>query len=600
MSMPTALQTTCHREHLRKRCFIFVFSVLAAWLTGGLSALQAAEKFNVLFVAVDDLRPELGCYGNQIIKTPNIDRLAARSLLFERAYCAQAVCSPSRTAIMTGLRPDTTKVWDLNTHFRAAVPDCITLPQRFKAEGWRCEALGKIYHPGFEDGLSWSVPHWYPGGRTVDTDPNDWSKKIIVAPNSRSSASKPAAGKSSPNQSQNAATGNKGPAFEISDKTDEELNDGATANEAVARLATLKSQGQPFFLAVGFLKPHLPFVAPKQYWDLYDPDQIPEPATDRLPKGTASFVGHTNGELHSYAGVPKGNPIPADYARTLRHGYYACVSYTDAQIGRVLDALDKQGLSDNTIIVLWGDHGWQLGDHGLWHKHTNFEIATRSPLLISIPGSASRGQHCAAPVEFVDVYPTLTELCGLAVDAGLEGKSLKPFLDQPDAAMLKPAISVYPRTSPDHGGALMGYSVRTEGWRATFWRKRNGSEVAYTELYDEQNDPAETINLAEQPEHAERLKVLAKYLPPAGSDAPNPNSATKPSKTTKKPDPNAGEDRASRFARLYPGKEQLTLAEYLAGQGQDKIAAQQRFNKFDTDQDGLVTRAEFISGGSAK
>ncbi len=283
MSMPTTLLPTSHRKHLIKLRFIFVLFLLATWLTSGLSALQAAEKLNVLFIAVDDLRPELGCYGNQVIKTPNIDRLAARSLLFDRAYCAQAVCSPSRTAIMTGLRPDTTKVWDLNTHFRAAVPDCITLPQRFKTQGWQCEALGKIYHPGFEDGLSWSVPHWYPGGRTVDTDPNDWSKKIITTPASKSSAARHRQ-TSSANKGQNATTGNKGPAFEISLKTDNELNDGATATEAVTRLAALKSQGQPFFLAVGFLKPHLPFIAPKKYWDLYEPDQILDPKRTRCLK----------------------------------------------------------------------------------------------------------------------------------------------------------------------------------------------------------------------------------------------------------------------------------------------------------------------------
>ncbi len=266
----------------------------------------------------------------------------------------------------------------------------------------------------------------------------------------------------------------------------------------------------------------------------------------------------------------------------------------------MLDALDQHGLTDSTIIVLWGDHGWQLGDHGLWHKHTNFEIATRSPLLISVPGSASQGHRCAAPVEFVDVYPTLTELCGLSIDAGLEGKSLKPFLDRPDASMLKPAISVYPRTSPDHGGALMGYSIRTERWRATFWRKRNGSEITYTELYDEQNDPAETINLAEQDEHAGLIEALAKHLPATGSDSPNPKPAMKTTEGTKKPDTNFGEDRVSRFARLYPGKEQLTLDEYLAGQGKDKAAAQERFRKFDLNQDGLVTREEFIHGGSTK
>lgn len=554
----------------------------------GMAATAAAQsKPNVLFIAVDDLRPDIGCYGNKVAKTPSIDRLAARGLVFDRAYCAQAVCSPSRTAIMTGLRPDTTKVWDLNTHFRSAVPDCVTLPEHFKSNGWHCEALGKIYHPGFEDGRSWSVPHWYARGRTVDTDSKDWSRQIVAQHPVQVTeyAAKPEADSAN-------GTAKKGPAYEVSPKEDDQLPDGATAAQAVKRMAALKEKGEPFFMAVGFQKPHLPFVAPKKYWDLLDPNQIPMPATDKLPDGTAEFVGHVNGELHSYVGVPKGNPIPADFAKTLRHGYYACVSYTDAQIGRLLDALDKNGLSDDTIIVLWGDHGWQLGDHGLWHKHTNFELAARAPLLISVPKSASRGQKCAAPVEFVDVYPTLAELCGLKLPAELAGKSLKTYLDNPAAPMQKPAISVYPRNSPEHGGALMGYSVRTERWRATFWRKRSSSDIGYTELYDEQNDAAETVNLAERTEHAVLLTSLKKFLPEVGSDAPGPKSTN----ATKKADP-AGEDRQARFARMYPGKEQLTLDEYLAGQGGDKAVAKDRFKKFDRNGDGVVTRQEFIANG---
>ncbi len=318
------------------------------------------------------------------------------------------------------------------------------------------------------------------------------------------------------------------------------------------------------------------------------------PATDSLPEGTAPFVGHINGELHSYAGIPAGNPIPTDVAQKLRHGYYACISYTDAQIGRLLDALDEHGLADNTIVVLWGDHGWQLGDHGLWHKHTNFELATRAPLMICVPGGTSHGQKCAAPVEFVDVYPTLTQLCGLPTPAQLAGQSLVTFLDNPQAPMQKPAISVYPRSSSEYGGALMGYSIRTERWRATFWRKRNSAEVPYIELYDEQNDPAETVNLAGKPEHSALLESLKSYLPATGSDAAVESvNAAKKGKGKNAP----GEDRQARFARLYPGKEQLTLEEYLAGQGGDKTAAKQRFQRFDANNDGVVTRQEFINNG---
>ncbi len=567
----------------------FLFAAVAA------DAAPAARP-NVLFIAVDDMRPELGCYGNTVVKTPNIDRLATRGMVFNHAYCQQAVCSPSRSSLLTGRRPDATKVWDLNTHFRVALPDAITLPQHFKENGYHCEALSKIYHHGFEDGRSWNVPHWYPAGYSVDVDPADWTKRtstrheVSVKEYSEKSAVEPA------DNDKRVAKGKApktGPAFEVSPKADDELPDGATAAEAVKRLHALKQKGEPFFLAVGFLKPHLPFVSPKKYWDLYDPDKIPLPAIDHLPEGAPAFAGHDNGELHAYPGVPKGNPIPADFAKQLRHGYYAAISFTDANIGRLLDALDKEGLADNTVVVLWGDHGWQLGDHGLWHKHTNFELATRAPLLISVPHAKSAGQKCDAPVEFVDVYPTLADVCGLSIPAGLDGQSLKPFIENPSAAKKKVAISQYPRPHPE--GQLMGYSIRDERWRCTFWRVRSGEKIVATELYDEVNDPAETVSLAGKPEHAARIAEFAGLLPPVGSSMPGakkPQPAAKPSAKAAAAD----EPRDVRYDRLYPGKAKLTLDEYLAKQS-SKEEAKARFEKFDADKDGFVTREEFITGG---
>ena len=487
-----------------------------------LALARSAEnttKPNVLFIVVDDLRPEMGCYGNKIVKTPNLDRLAARGMVFNRAYCQQAVCSPSRSSLMTGRRPDATRVWDLETHFRVALPDAITLPQHFKANGYYCAALSKVYHRGFEDGRSWSEPHWYPNGKTVDTDPKDWSKRITK--NTGPGVEEYSKGKmpednDKPNVRPNGKPAKIGPAFEVSPKNDDELPDGFTAKEAVKRLHDLKAKKEPFFLAVGFLKPHLPFVAPKKYWDLYDPATIPLPTIEKLPQGAPSFAGHANGELHNYVGVPAGNPIPADFAQKLRHGYYACISYADAQIGRLLDALDKEGLADNTIIVLWGDHGWQLGDHGLWHKHTNFELAARAPLLVSVPKQKTAGQKCDSPVEFVDVYPTLAEICGLPIPKGLDGTSLKPLLENPAAETAKTvAISQYPRSvGKTDLGQLMGYSIRDERWRLTVWRNRKDGKIAATELYDEKNDPAETVNLAEKPEHKAIIESLSKHLPP--------------------------------------------------------------------------------------
>lgn len=561
-----------------------------------LSAL-AEKPMNVLFIAVDDLRPDIGCYGVTHAKTPHIDRLAARGVVFDRAYCAQAVCSPSRTAMLTGLRPDTTKVWDLETHFRDAQPDCVTLPQHFRQNGYHTSALGKIEHHGYEDGPSWSEPRWFPSGEMVKVDEKDWTKHTVTRVQGVGSEfAKPVSVVSAAKGGKKKAK--QGPAYEVSPKSDDELPDGAVAAEAVRRLAALKAAGRPFFFGVGFVKPHLPFVAPKKYWDMHDAEKIPGPAFESYPAGTPDFVGHTNGELRSYPGTPKENPIPADFAKTLRHGYNACISFTDAQIGRVLDALDKEGLAESTVVVLWGDHGWQLGDHGLWHKHTNFEVATRSPLVIALPKSAAAGGHCAAPVEFVDVYPTLAEVCGLQVPQGLAGMSLKPYLENPAAQMQKPAISVYPKTSKDHGGSLMGYSVRTERWRCTFWRKRNTAEVGFIELYDDENDPAETVNLASKPEHAELIVSLKKHLPLAGNDAPPVRSGKSVQKAGGKPKGyDANEPRDKRYDRLYPNKAKLNEAEYLAGQGGDKAEAKARFVKLDGDKDGYVTRDEFIRSG---
>ena len=584
-------------------------TILAALMLAPLAALHAASKPNVLFIAVDDLRPEMGCYGNKVVKTPNLDRIAARGMVFNRAYVQQAVCSPSRTSLLTGRRPDATKVWDLETHFRVALPNTVTLPQHFKANGYHTAALSKIYHKGFEDGRSWNEPHWYPSGNAVDTDPVDWTKQIktkhSVTVEEYSKAVSPD-DNDKPATRPNGKPAKRGPAFEVSPKSDDELPDGATAAEAVKRLHDLKTKGKPFFLAVGFLKPHLPFVAPKKYWDLYDPNQIPVPAFDRLPAGAPEFAGHNNGELHNYPGVPKENPIPADFAKQLRHGYYACISYTDAQIGKVLDALEKEGLADNTIIVLWGDHGWQLGEHGLWHKHTNFEIAARAPLLISVPKQKTAGQKCNAPVEFVDVYPTLADLCGLPKPTGLAGSSLKPFIENPATPMAKVAISQYPRNA-GQAGAVMGYSIRDERWRATFWRERTGSKIVATELYDEQNDPNETVNLAAKPEHKALLETLAKSLPPVLTEpapakasskkngkAAAAKSAAAPAKTA---DAATADERGPKFDKLDAAKAGKITRDYYTSHQSDAKAAGERFDKWDANRDGFLTRQEFVTQG---
>lgn len=600
MPQSVALLPSSCSSPVSQSCWLTIrlLLIMASWVTA-ISPSLSGEKPNILFIAVDDLRPEIGCYGNTIVKTPNIDRIAARGIVFRKAYCQQAVCSPSRTAIMTGLRPDVTKVWDLETHFRVAQPDCITLPQHFKANGYHCAALNKIYHRGFEDGRSWSEPHWYSNGKSIDTDLMDHTKKIItdhdVAVTEYSQATEEGPSRN------NGKSPKKGPAFEVSPKSDDELPDGAAANEAVKRIRALKHSEKPFFLAVGFAKPHLPFVAPKKYWDLYNPDTIPVPTIDDLPEGCPTFAGHTNGELHAYPGVPKENPIPAEFARTLRHGYYACISYTDTQIGKMLDALEQEGLADNTIIVLWGDHGWQLGEHGLWHKHTNFEIAARAPLLISAPKSKTAGMSCEAPVEFVDVYPTLVELCGLPPAANINGASLKKFIDDPSALSADVAISQYPRNDPATGTPLMGYSIRDNRWRATFWRDRNGPKIIATELYDELNDPTESVSLADKPEHKALLESLATHLPPVGSSAierkPAKGKDAKSAKAKATSPSTAGDDRAARFEKLDSDKAgKISRDSYISRQN-NPTAAAERFDKWDVNKDGFLSRDEFISMG---
>ncbi len=449
---------------------------------------------NVLFVAVDDLRPELGCYGNPILQSPNIDALASQGLVFTHAYCQQAVCSPSRSSLLTGARPDTTKVWDLRTHFRTAIPDVVTLPQLFKNNGYFVQGMGKIYHGGYNDPESWSVPWTTPKGGARPTPGADPDAKPL------------------PRRSKKGALrgqGGRGPAFEAFDGPDNALHDGALADMAIEALEQVKSKEQPFFLAVGFIKPHLPFVAPKKYWDLYDPQRIPMAPNRFLPKDAPDYALLERNELWSYDGVPNDAHLPDDYARQLKHGYYAAASYMDAQLGRVLEALDRLGLRDNTIIVLWGDHGWKLGEHDRWCKHSNVENDTNAPLIMSVPGMKHRGEKTDALVEFVDIYPTLADLAGLPKPGHLEGSSAAPLLLNPDLPWKTAAFSQYPRDA--HQKHLMGYSMRMKRYRFTQWVVReHPSTVDAVELYDHDTDPQENVNIAANPKNTRLVSQLRK------------------------------------------------------------------------------------------
>ena len=488
--MTNMLLTSIRRSHQGVPCVAFLIAIVFGALNVAQAANATDTKPNVLFLISDDLRPELGCYGNDVIKTPNIDRLAARGMVFERAYCQQAVCSPSRTSVMTGARPDTTKVWDLKTHFRKAMPDVVTLPQCFRQNGYTTRGYGKVYHSKLDDRPSWS------DGKTHAALPVQSSFRFA---------------KFEQDDDIPLTKTDRSAAFRRTNDGPNEGGDARVANNAIAALRELNAEGKPFFLAVGFRKPHLPFTVPKHYWDMYDEKTIPLAPNRFLPKNAPAFSLVEKNEMWKYSGVPDVADLPIDYARKLKHGYYASVSYMDAQLGRVLDELDRLKLAENTIIVLWGDHGWKLGEHNRWCKHSNVEDDTRAPLIISVPGTKQAGAKTRALTEFVDIYPTLVELAGLEPPQHLEGKSLVPVLNNPAAAHKPIAFSQYHRTV--NRRRLMGYSMRTDRYRFTRWLDRKDhSKVIAVELYDHEIDPQENENVADKPGQRETVARLTQQM----------------------------------------------------------------------------------------
>ncbi|MFP6763704.1 MAG: sulfatase [Planctomycetaceae bacterium] len=480
------------------RCRHF-FGLLAVCLVTGPAVVtptpaaeDARKPFNVLFLAVDDLRPALGCYGDRTAVTPHINRLAERSLLFQRAYCQQAVCSPSRLSLLTGRRPDTIRVWDLATHFRDAQPAVTTLPQYFRQHGYHTRSLGKIFHGSgqpSQDAPSWSVPPQFDTTRD---------------PRLRYALPQNLAGK-----------GLKRSATEAAAVPDRTYVDGLVCAAGLQALTELQARHQPFFLAVGFRKPHLPFCAPQKYWDLYARKNIPLPTGNRHPLHAPEFAVRSWRELEGYTDIPADGRLTIEKTQELRHGYYACVSYIDALVGRLLTQLDQLELTDNTVIVLWGDHGFHLGEQGLWTKANNYELSTRVPLILAVPGQTT-GLRTAALTELVDIYPTLADICGLPAPTGVEGVSLKPLLTRPERTWKQAAFSQYPRARTGHRhrshGDIMGYAARTDHFRYVEWREWNSGDILARELYDHRTDPGEMQNLAAHPGHDQSLRQMAQIL----------------------------------------------------------------------------------------
>lgn len=478
---------------------------------------------NILFIPVDDLRPEFGAYGANYVVTPNMDRLARQGVTFMRAYCQQAVCNPSRVSLLTGLRPDSIRVWDLRTDFRDQVPGVVTLPQYFKKNGYTSIGLGKTFHNNDPDTISWSVIP-----ENIDGFPFDPDAVYANADNLEIQQMKirelKAAGRSRIDQLGHWYV--KAKATENADVDDDAYYDRAQTTRAIEILQELKEEGNPFFLSVGYYRPHLPFNAPRKYWDLYNPGEIALADNQFVPEGSPAYLVHGEAELRSYwdcqdLPLPSEEPWDADRQREMIHGYYASVSYIDAQIGRLLDELERLDLAKNTIVVLWGDHGWKLGEHNGWCKQTNYEIDTRVPLIFSGFGIAARDRQCKALTEFVDIYPTLCEMAGLPVPGHLQGSSLAPLLKDPEKEWKSAAFSQFLLgrfgRSKTVEGEQMGYAIRTDRYRYIEWyswitEEDKAGDLLHRELFDHHSDPGENTNLAALPGNEELLESLSSQL----------------------------------------------------------------------------------------
>jgi len=437
------------------------------------------KKPNILFIAVDDLRPELNTYGAAHIQSPNIDRLSSEGLTFTRAYCNVPVCGASRASLMTGIKPTKDRFVGFNTYAEKDAPGAIGLPKHFKNNGYYTISNGKVFHHRKDMIDGWSEEPWRPKSDKKQGRGYLTQKNMHIIDSTDDARAWP---------------------YEWADVNDEDYNDGKIANKSIEDLKRIAAMEQPFFLAVGFMKPHLPFNAPKKYWDLYPEESIDLPDNYFVPENAPEAAIHNFGELRNYYGVPKTGPVSDEMAKTLIRGYYACVSYTDAQIGKLINALDEFDLRKNTIIILWGDHGWQLGEHSLWCKHSNFDVAMKVPLIISAPGYKG-GLVTSALAEYIDIYPSLVELAGLEMPAQLHGKSFVPLLSDPKQDFKNIVYARY----------VFGESIKTDRYLYTEWYNRDG-EFNGRMLYDHHQDPNENVNISEFPENKNLVDSLSSIL----------------------------------------------------------------------------------------
>lgn len=453
--------------------------LLAAVLSS--PAEPAGSRLNVLFVVSDDLNTTLSCYGHRVVKTPNLDRLARRGVLFERAYCQYPLCQPSRASFLSGLRPETTRVWTLETPTRQHVGDAVMLPELFRKNGYFTAHAGKIYHTG-----------------ESCEDPRSWDEEVRESGKTPPPEEVLRGGKS---------LGPKGHSFDwaMLKTGDAGMPDGKVARKTVEWMEQLAQEGKPFFLGAGFRRPHAPYAAPKKYFDLYPLGKIPLPKTS-----PAEFQLLLPAALNH---EPPDKPLSDLEVRQYLAAYYASTTFMDAQLGVLLDAMDRLRLWDNTVVVFFGDNGYHLGEHGgLWHKNSLFEESARIPLIVAAPSRDANGKRSPRLVELVDLYPTLAELCGLKPHANLEGTSFVPLLDNPKRPWKLGAFTMQgrgkERTEAAKDIEFLGKSVRTERWRYTEWD--DGKQGA--ELYDERKDPRELENLAEDTKHARTRAELQKLL----------------------------------------------------------------------------------------